>query len=255
MNQPILFEKLKPGLQADGKSVLDDLGWSSFHIIQKLGIESYIGVAGFDSLQDFSERIRGLVGAGLKDWEVCCVDLFRCWFAPMSDDMNQSSTSAFCYAGWRITPDPDAIKTSKIRVFALRHKAWPVLQERRVTAFYCARQRSYAEEAWNITHHGEPITPQIMRGFSDTGTYLTGIMPGNKSEERLTWPNASLVDTILSVNNFADQGARDIHLWGNGMGLAFNEFSPAEVASLLQQARYCGDEIPLVDIARQAGII
>lgn len=248
----MLFAALKPGLQTDGCGVLADLGWSSFHITAKFGIECFIGVSGFISEDDFLAKIRISVGSGLSDWEACHVDLFECWYPPLQ---SSRPDDAFCYAGWRMAPDHDAIKSTKITVFALRHKSWMALREGRVKSFQCARQRSYAEEAWAITHPGEPISPQAMQGFTDIGVYLTGVVEGSQSAIRLTWPCANLASVITAAKDFAEQGVQQIYMWEGGLGFSIDEISPSEMANLLGQFSRYGEEMPLADLAQQARII
>lgn len=241
----VLLGSLKAGLQANG-GVLDDLNWASFHIADQLGIEPIIGVSGFRNKTDFMGKIRELVGSRMADWRPCQLDLFRCWFANLDD---------FSYAGWRTSPDADAAKVVKVRIFALRHKAWPLLQTRRVKAFHCERQRSYAVASWAKTNPGEPLSPNVMRGFTDVGFYLTGIVAGDSAETRLTWPTADLQSALSSAVQLAGQGVRQIHLFEGGMGFSLDDCAPSDTANLLRQYQYFGEEVALPDLASSVGLI
>jgi len=246
--QETIFGVIKAGLQADG-SVLADLGWSFFYIHKQTGIESMVAVGGKKTKKSFMKHLRTITGSELKDWEPCRLDLYLCWFAPLD-----GADAPFCYSGWRVRPDCDALRVDKCRVIAFRHKAWELLQSGRVKAFQCARQRSYAEALWIKKHSlTSAFTPECMAGVSDTGYHLSGVLPGAQSRIRLTWPSDDFGETVALVAMLESQGISDIALCEGGFGLTgltVNDFQ-----KLLQGARYYGTEANLIDLARNTGCL
>lgn len=248
----VLFGSLQSGLQPSGV-VLEDLCWSSFHITDHTGIEPLVGIVGFDSADAYKNYLEHAFGVPLADWEACQVELYRCWYPPLEYGSDNTEPE-FCYSAWRILPDRYAIKVTPVTVYALRHKAWAKVTNGSFKAFYCARQRSYAEATWAKVHPGEELTPQIMVGFSDIGFCLSGIRPGKREREHLTWPTPDLVGTFADANIFAAQGVTDIHLWEGGVGFSLDELGPEHSQILLNAFAYHGEEMSLIDLAAVVGL-
>lgn len=250
-----LWGGLVSGVHSNG-IVLDDLGWASFQITEELGIEPHIGVEGFDNESEYFAWIKDVTKSQFKDWEPCRTELFLCWFPPSSNEhlFKESSSPEKCYSAWRCKPDQSALKCEAKIIYALRHKAWPLLSENRIKAFHCARQRSYAEEEWYKLHLGEPVTPQIMTD-SDTGIYLYGRPIASNLEVNLTWPSPDLRENLSLAKQFSEQGFTDIHIMEGGVGFEISDLTDREIQLMLKLFRQYGEDVNLIDLAREAGII
>lgn len=250
--QESLFSTLVDGVQTDG-SILVGLGWDAASINSATGIEPVIGLFGFGSEQQFMDWIKTAVGSDLADWEPCSVELFFCWFPPLSEQYPHLCTDGdgpdFCYSAWRSYPDLDAVKVQQVTVFALRHKASALLlKDGRSKAFHCARQRSYAEAMWMKEHPTVPVSPQIMYDNTSEGFYLTGIKQGDEEESHLTWPSADLVDTLRLAAEFSKQGAHEIQLCEGDVGFELAGMTAMEKKRLLHKYREYGEDALLVDL-------
>lgn len=262
--EDVLFSLLPVGGQPDGL-VTADVGWACFTLAETVGIEAIVGLSGFDSADHFKLWAENTIGAALPDWEPCEVLLYQCWIPYPDEQLPHLRTQAigatedrlgdeqFSYVAWRAMPDADAIKVVPTPVFAIRHRAYLLAQQRSNTAFQCARQRSYAEAAWIKTHPGERITPAIMETFTDTGFYLSGISGGR--DVPLTWPSDDLPSTLMEVASLKLNGVQNICLCEGELGFPLDELTEGQYQKLLEAFQHYGAEMPLIDLASAAGFL
>ncbi|MCS4309675.1 hypothetical protein M2404_004052 [Rheinheimera pacifica] len=148
------FSAVIIGDQSNGL-ITTDVGWAGIHLFESLGIESTIGIDGFECAAHFKKWTESVVGMELKDWEPIEILLYECWMPclhdqfPLLHDYTAGANEAnryddqFCYMVWRESPDPDAIKATRRNVFALRHQAYYLKSEREPGFLHSAWKQSY----------------------------------------------------------------------------------------------------------------
>lgn len=148
----------------DGQNglVTANLDWAGIHLFEDLGIESIVGIAGFESSGHFKQWAESLTKVDLNEWDSIELVLYACWMPCIYDqfpefheltlgaDESNCYEEQFCYLVWRENPDPDAIKSTRNHVYALRHKAYTFKSEKGVEFLHDARQRSYNKLAISL---------------------------------------------------------------------------------------------------------
>lgn len=241
-----LFGEVQPGLQPDGM-IVADLGWGGMGMLESLGIESLVGLRGFDTTDSFYLWMQKVSGSPLAGWHVVQLRLFECWYLEQTE-------GTFCYGAFRESCDREALSSRAVDVFCLRHNAWKAEGMLR-RAFNCSRTRSYYEAVHAKRSPDVRASPAIMADSQGNGIMLTGIRPGEQKETVLAWPSPSL-DQALSVLAIAkEEGVSEIHMWENGVGVQADKFTDAELAHLLKVDRYYGGEMMLTDVLTEAGLM
>lgn len=249
-----LFGQILVGLQADGKEVID-LGWDAGQIQETIGIEALVGRRGFRDADDFYRWMQATTNSPLTGWEGVEVTLYEAWlwygdgWDLIGDEVD------FCYWAWRVDLSSDVLHSRAHPVYALRHKAWPLLEQRRNRAFGCARGRSYVEAEFHQKSPADAITPQIMLNSSFPGVMLTGRLGEAATETVLCWPTVNLREVITLAKDQASTGACELSLWEGGMGFMWDELTEQDVEALLNRFDYYGEHLSLHDLALNAGIL
>lgn len=241
-----LFGSIEAGMQADG-TLIADLGWAGFALLENLGIESMVGQRGFASADEFYRWMQAASGSPLRDWFGVQLRLYEAWYlAPFEEN--------YCYATWRENDPGDALKVIAVDVFCLRHIAWsPEAKGRR--AFSCARNRSYYEAAHAKKHPDVPSAPAIMSGYQGDGLLLTGVMPGQAERVVLDWPIVDMATAFQRVASVRAAGATEVRLVECGLGIEIDALTDVELARLLKVDQYHGGDAMLIDVAAQAGLL
>lgn len=239
-----LFGEIVPGPQVDG-TLIEDLGWAGMGLLETLGIESLVGVRGFNSADGYYRRMQVASGSSLPDWHGVHLRLYECWYLePME--------GSYCYATWRATADSNALCSRPVDAYCLRHVAWAADAHRR--AVNCARTRSYCIAAHIKAKPDVPVSPQVMLDVSGEGLKLTGIRSGEQEETVLDWPTPDMEKVLTLAATCRAAGVRDIHLWEHGIGFCLDALDDGDFKRLLNVDRYYGGEMSLSDLAREAGI-
>lgn len=246
-----LFERITPGFHEG--IVISDLGWASFHLREILGIESYIGIARFGTQSQFHNWMENATEADLSDWEVVTLKLYECWKAARTDFLLPGE-NPFSFSVWSRRPDKDAVTSRRVEVFALRHRAWPLIAEGRERAFYCALERSWAVAEWSRKNPGQEATPEVMKGRQSRGFSLSGKPKGSDTEVVLTWPSSDLWALVEKAQEFSRNGVTEIHVGESGVALRFEELDANTWRQMDKIDRQHGQNGYLLDLAREVGI-
>lgn len=240
-----LFGDVVPGQQADGALIVD-LGWAGMGLLETLGIESLIGVQGFENADAYYRWMQGASGSPLPDWYGVQLRLYECWYM-------EPVEGTFCYGSWREKFDSEALCCRPVDVYCLRHISWTQGGRRRL--FNCSRTRSYCVAAHTKKNPDVPVSPEIMSDVQGDGLLLTGIRPGAQKETVLDWPTCDLGAALSIASSARNSGVGAIHLWENGIGVALDELSDSDINRLLKFDSHYGGEMPLCDLGSESGVI
>jgi hypothetical protein len=247
---PDLYAPIQIGLQ-DG-FLVDDLGWALLTIREELGIEPMVALATQGSPDSYFDWIQSKVGTSLGDWEPVKLTLFQAWVTASSE---LSSTGlAYSYRVWTYSNTYcDAVAIRPVDVFALRHRAWPLLEQKRIREFYIAMQRSHLEAKWARTKPGRDMVPEDMDG--DAGFVVSGRPRGAKQAVRLTWPVADISDAIRSAEEFRSKRVVDLIISETrGVGFPFNKRTCQHWMQIAELDRSWGHSGMLLDLAHSVGM-
>lgn len=243
------FDKLSDGIQDDG-TVLSDLGWSSMHIREDLGIEGFVGVSGFEDGLQFINWVRNKLNLNLSDWEPIAITLYQCWYPA---DL-ESEENSYCYMSWRHHPSTDAIKLNPVNVYALKHVDFHLKDTLCLNAFYISRSRSLAHDVWVSKNGDAEFTPDCMNGYFHYGYHLSGKRPNTASEIAITWPSYDLPAVLAKLESFNANRYTDLYIRAEGIGFRFEDLTPSNITGLIQAYHYYGADTPFMDLATSAGI-
>lgn len=213
-NVKIGFDSIKQG-KYDGNLIVNDLGWVHFSIFEELGIESLIGVKGFNDEQHFYDFVINKTGFKLTDWEVISVPLYKSKF------INPIDNSAKTYSSWRLEETSDAIITKHIIVFALRHKSF---KSKLYSDFCVKRQYSYAKEIWNKLEGDRRFTLNAMNEivkifFVDSAGFSVDCKVKGLCKT-ITWPTSDFLEALNQIKKLKTKGYKDLHVTSQGVGLS-----------------------------------
>lgn len=249
-----LFARVPIGSQADGKEVIN-LEWDAGQIQEAIGIEALVGRQGFRDADGFYRWMQATTNSPLADWEGVEVTLYEAWFW-YGDDWELSADEVdFCYWAWRVDLSSDVLHSRAHPVYALRHKAWTLLEQRRSRAFGCARGRSYVEAEFHRKNPEDATTPQVMLKSSFPGVMLTGRQGKAATETVLCWPTINLREVIILAKDQASTGAYELTLWEGGMGFMWDDFTEQDIKALLSCFDYYGEHLSLHDLMINAGML
>lgn len=247
---PDLFATINTGL-LDG-FLVDDLGWAIFSIREALGIEHLVALATTGTAESFFEWVQQKVGVALGDWEPVKVTLFQAWITITKDV--SSTDLAMSYRTWSANNKHyGAVAIRPVDVFAIRHRAWRLLQEDKVREFHIAMQRSHLEARWARSNPGRPVTPEDMNG--DAGYVIAGRRRGMKTSITLTWPAANLVEVIREAQALKSKRVADLVIFeASGVGIPFNARTAGLWDKIATKDERLGNSGNLLDMARSVGI-
>lgn len=240
-----LYERITTGFHEG--LVISDLGMASYSLRESLGIESLIGVAGYGNQSKFYSWMEKMTGADLSDWEPVTMELFECWM-PARTEYFAHDENPFSYCVWRRSPDRDAVKSRRVEIFALRHRAWPLLLEGRERAFICEVERSWAVAEWSRKNPGQAASPEVMNGRQARGFALKGIPKGTDTEIQLTWPSSDLWSLVEKAHEYSKNGVTEIHIVESGVALRFEDIDTNTWRQMDQIDRQYGQNGYLLDI-------
>ncbi|OFA09041.1 hypothetical protein [Duganella phyllosphaerae] len=241
-----LFWQVTAGPQAGG-AVVVDLGWAGMMLAETLGVEHLAGVEGFANADSFYRWMQTASGSPLPDWYGVQLRLYECGYP-------EPTGEAWCYRTWRTAPDPEALSSRAVDVYCLRHTAWaPQGQTRR--AKNSARTRSYCEAAHIKTNPGVPVTPEILANIPGDGLKVSGIRSGHERAVVLDWPAADMAAALDQIAKARGEGVRALTLSENGVGVALDSFTAAQLQQLREVDRHYGGDIMLSDALARAGLV
>lgn len=245
-----IFDDVRSGLHEG--YVVNDVGWAAFSIREALGIEPFVALASAGSEVGFFEWVKKVTKDNLTDWEPTTTILYQYWIPmenPMTEDMGPC-----CYRSWgRRNKHSDAVAIWPTRVFALRHKSWPILAEGRIREFHVRVQRSTHEARLRRDHPGKALTPADMK--SDAGFVVYGCRDDQSCSSRLTWATADLYQAISEADSVLNGGAtKEVEICGDSIALPYTAQNRARWVRMAQLDRYQGGYIAdLVGLAREVG--
>ncbi len=247
---PDLFSAITTGLH-DGFMV-DDLGWALFSIREKFGLESMVALANGGTAKGYFDWVQGKVGVALADWEPVQLTLFQAWIEVTAETSPDGLASS--YRVWRGSNQcSDALVTRPVDVFALRHRAWRLLEQDRVREFYVAMQRSNIEARWLRTNPGRELAPEDMDG--DAGFVISGRLRGEERKTRLTWPVADIGEVIRQAEAFKKSRVADLIIFeSGGVGFPFNKSTHQKWMRIAELDRSWGGNGMLLDLGRSVGM-
>lgn len=215
---------------------LIDVGHSCISIREKHGIEPLIGLPLGASLEQFHDWIRSVTGSQLLDWQPIKIALYKCAYTQMKPYFG----TPWSYWVWRSEAADDAILTTEIEVFALRHKAWKDYNPYDMGEFWCAVQRSYATEMWRKSNPDTPVPPSIVHSTADAGYWASWIPAGDTKVECLDWPTMNLRHVLLQARRAIQKGASDMRINDAGCSLGYGDLTEEEweqVAAISESSR------------------
>lgn len=245
---PDLFNDITIGLHEG--FMIEDLGWAIFSIREKLGIEALVAIAkdGSTDPQRYFDWVQSKVGVALTDWEPVRLTLYQIWIETTVDGL------PYCFRQWSYRgKDPDALSIRPTDVFALRHRAWPLLKEDRVREFYVALQRSSMQARWERAKPGRDMRPQDMEG--DAGYVVAGKPRGGTRQINLTWPVADISTAIQQAVEFQKNRMAQLSIYElKGVGLPFNKKTQSGWMRIAAMDKQWEGNGCLLDHARRAGM-
>lgn len=241
-----LYSKVTAGLHEG--LVISDLGWASYMLRELLGIEYFIGIATHGTQAQFFDWMVKTTGANLSDWEPVTLGLYECWTTLLD------SENPYSYSVWAHRPEQDAVSSRLVNVFALRHRAWNLIEQDREREFFCAVERSWAVAEWSRKNPGLEATPEVMKGRQARGFSLSGKLQNAASSMEMTWPCSDLGALLEQAKEFSRNGVTDILVCESGIGLRFDEVSTDIWQRMVMLDRRRGQNGCLLDLAQELGI-
>lgn len=216
-----LLGDITPG-QHDG-FLVEDVGMAGFGIRERLGIEPIVARATQGTEAGFFEWVQRQAGVALEDWEPATLVLHECWVEVPEGHYDMG---AFCRRTWSASGQwKDALSIRPVQVFAVRHRAWPLLKDGRVRSFYVALQRSVFDAIWRRDHPGVAPTPADWFG-GDQGFVVHGRPRGAERSVCLSWPAADLGAVIDTADELLAQGTADLVIYQcGGAGLTYSDLT------------------------------
>lgn len=247
---PDLFSPISTGLH-DGFCV-DDLGWALLQIREALGIESIVSIVNGGTPESFFSWVQNKLGVNLDDWEPVRTTLHQAW-VEVAADASSTGLSA-CYRVWRNSSDRyDEVLIRPVEVFALRHRAWPLLKQGRIREFNVAMQLSHMKARWAKANLGRPLEPNDMEG--DAGFVVTGRPRGNQRTITLTWPVTDVAKAIQQAEALKKRRVADLGIFeASGLGMPFTKRTLPYWLRIAELDRRFGGNALLVDLIRRAGL-
>ena len=247
---PDLFSPISTGLH-DG-FLVDDLGWALMQIREARGIESIISIVNGGTPESFFSWVQRKVGVNLDDWEPLRTTLYQAWVEVAADD--SSTGLSACYRVWRNNSDRyDELVRRPVEVFALRHRAWPLLKQGRIREFIVATQLSHMKARWAKANLGRPLEPNDMEG--DAGFVVTGRPRGKQRTITLTWPVADVAEAIKQAEAQKKRRVADLGIFeASGLGMPFTKRTLPYWQRIAELDRRFDGNALLVDLIRRAGL-
>lgn len=245
-----LYSKVTAGLHEG--LVIYELGMASYMLRELLGIEYFIGIATHGTQAQFFDWMVKTTGANLSDWEPVTLGLYECWTTVRSDLLD--SENPYSYSVWAHRPEQDAVSSRLVNVFALRHRAWNLIEQEREREFLCAVERSWAVAEWSRNNPGLEATPEVMKGRQARGFSLSGKPKNAVSRMELTWPSSDLGSLLEQAKEFSSAGVTDILICESGIGLRFDEVGADVWQRMVMLDRRRGQNGCLLGLAQELGI-
>lgn len=247
---PELFSSINAGLH-DGFFV-DDLGWALLQIREAHGIEPIVSLVNGGTPDSFFTWVQNKVHVTLDDWEPVQVTLYQAW---VEVDADTSSTGlSASYRVWRNSSECyDEVVIRPVDVFALRHRAWPLLKQGRIREFNVAMQLSHMKARWARANPGRALEPNDMEG--DAGFVVTGRPRGQVRTINLTWPVADVAEAIRHAEALKKRRVADLGIFeASGLGVPFTKRTYRYWLRIAELDRRFGGNALLVDLVRMAGL-
>ncbi len=220
-----LFGGITAGLQADGKVIIE-----LKEAPVDAGLEYFAGTYGFANADAFYYWMQLATGSALSEWHGIYLRLYWC------------DTHGF--QSWWTYPEKTARVCRPVDMFCLRHNEWTPNGLTR--AYLASRERSYYEAVHLKARPGEPITPQIMMKSMGSGLMLTGIRPGESTATVLDWPSLDMTSALDIAKQSAVAGVREIKLSENGIAVALNDFTKADLKRLIKLDQDSDESLGLI---------
>jgi hypothetical protein len=237
-----IFSRVKGGLH-DGL-LIEELGYRSAPMRESLGIEGFIGVASHGTQRAFFEHIKKVTGSELSDWEACTLTLKE-QYAP-DNDVHVCRTSL-------AVRGPRTMTFRPVKVYAVRHKSWVLLNSWKVSEFYVALQRSAFNAAWERDHPGEEAKPSNLRG---TAGFVVKVRTAESAGAvSITWPCLELSQTIPQADEALKRG--DLHevcISEGGFMVAYRESDKAKWLKMAALDKKWGGGKDLYELAYRVGL-
>lgn len=243
---PELFDPIEIGFH--GGFAIQDLGGAAISIREALGIEPLVALARYGTASGYYEWVQEKVGASLDDWEPVTLSLFEGWRTVLFS--YSRLVLPFSYRVWSVDGRmSDAAAIRPVEVFALRHKAWPLLQENRVREFFVDLQRSSMNAKWSRNKTTRPMEPEDMEG--ETGFVVSGRKRGAERSVVLTWPNANILEVIEAAEQFRKRRVANILIsQAGGIGFPYNMRTRNGWLRIADRDKRWGGNSQLVDLSR-----
>lgn len=232
--------------------MLEGLGWAIGPIRERLGIEEFIGIATNGTEAEFFEHVKTVSGSDLRDWEAVTITLHENWLQIDESDLYDVGPACFKTWSW-CGQSSDAVAIRAVNVFAIRHKAWPLLKEGRVREFYVQLQRSAFNALWELEHPGEHPIPQDMRG--DAGFVVKSSLTEKDRAVSITWPSSDL-NQVISDADVALKSRKffEVCIGGGGVYVTYKAKDREKWNRMVKLDKSWGNTSPLYDLIDRVGL-